>query len=42
VKTEQSLGEFEGSGHAGRQDLSGDEDKGEIFSCEICFEIKVF
>jgi len=42
MKTEQSLGAFEGSGHAGRQDLSGDEDIGEIFSCEFCSEINVF
>ena len=42
MKTEQSLGAFEGSGHAGSQDLSSDEDKGEIFSCEFCSEINVF
>jgi hypothetical protein len=42
MKTEQSLGAFEGSGQAGRQDSSGDEDKGEIFPCEFCSEINVF
>jgi hypothetical protein len=42
MKTEQALRAFEGRGHAGRQELSGDKDKGEILSCEFCSEINMF